>query len=280
MFADCAALFGWRLGPDEVHTAMGFMPSNAVLLRDEASATMASRLGHGVAVATAGEMNLNTRKKNCKVFYMSAKDRKIALDIRLDCKQVWRPVGDKDLIIEGETSTGYDPAENPDNFRIVYHVWDDFPYQQADLIEGKAADHYGLGRPPDYTAYDEGENVRLAYLLNDTFELARAGAATMADRDGIKEQLAAFHAGTGPVRGNGVPAADPKQLQLLAFLQEHEQNPPEYFRPGEIAKALGVHPTAAGQVVQQLGHVPNVQRKGYPSELMYAYLDELLENAQ
>ena len=44
-----------------------------------------------------------------------------------------------------------------------------------DPIEGKVADE-GFG-PPTYTMFDEGENVRNAFLLNDTFELAAAGAA-------------------------------------------------------------------------------------------------------
>ena len=39
----------------------------------------------------------------------------------------------------------------------------------------------------------EGEEVRNAYLLNDSFQLAHAGAATVASRDDVKDFLAKYH---------------------------------------------------------------------------------------
>ena len=60
-----------------MYTAMGFMPKNSVLLIDESSAALASRVGHGVAVSSFNEMNLNTRKQNSIVIYMSAMDWEI-----------------------------------------------------------------------------------------------------------------------------------------------------------------------------------------------------------
>ena len=193
VFSNASCLFGWHLEHEEMYTAMGFMPKNSVLLIDESSAHLASRVGHGVAISSFSEMNLNTRKQNTVVVYMSAKDWEIAPSIRRSCKEVWMPVPKEDLHVDGEevvvqAGAGEDraegrmaPANNPDNFRLAWHVWDDYPYSKRNLIEGKDDDP-GFG-PPTYTMFDEGENVRRALLLNDTFELAQAGAATMADRD-------------------------------------------------------------------------------------------------
>ena len=170
------------------------------------------------------------------------------------------------------------PANNPDNFRIAYHVWDDYPYRKANLIEGKDADGGDGFGPPSYTMYDEGENVRNAYLLNDTFELAAAGAATIADRDVVKDNLTAFAKGSGPVArlaaSNG--QADAKQLKLLEFLAEYEDNPPEFFKPDGHWPSPGRRPrcgTASCSRVSYRSH--KSQRKAYPTHVIYAELDKL-----
>ena len=41
-----------------MYTAMGFMPKNSLLLIDEGSAHLSSRLGSGVAITRFSEMNL------------------------------------------------------------------------------------------------------------------------------------------------------------------------------------------------------------------------------
>ena len=132
---------------------MGFMPANSVLLIDESSAALASRVGHGVSVSSFVEMNLkNTRKRNCVVVYMSAQDWEISASIRRNCREVWMPVPKDDLDVadSGHGGSGR-PAENPDNFRLAWHVWDDYPYRKANLIEGPNPDDKGGFGPPTYT---------------------------------------------------------------------------------------------------------------------------------
>ena len=58
VFSNASCLFGWHLEHEEMYTAMGFMPKNSVLLIDESSAHLASRVGHGVAISSFSEMNL------------------------------------------------------------------------------------------------------------------------------------------------------------------------------------------------------------------------------
>ena len=170
---------------------MGFMPKFSVLLIDEGSAALASRVAHGVSVSTFSEMNLNTRKNGCFVIYMTAHDWEMAASIRQHCKEVWKPLPGDLVTVEHPGATGrLHPATDPDNFTVAWDVWSDHPYQKGDLIEGKQEED-GFG-PPDATMYDEGDAVRNAYLLNDTFELAKVGLATTADRDVTKGALERF----------------------------------------------------------------------------------------
>ena len=276
VFSNSSCLFGWHLEADEMYTAMGFMPKSSVLLIDESSATLAGRVGHSVAVASFSEMNLNTRKANCLVIYMTAHDWELAASIRRECKEVWMPVSKDDLEVEDSTPVGrVEPARNPDNFRVAWHVWGDYPYQKANLITGPdPSDKRGFGAPT-HTMFDEGEGVRNAFLLNDTFELAKAGAATMASRDVVKGQLADFHQGRGPKSGNGNSgSADARHQQLveklLLFLQEQEeQGPVEFFSAGTLARALGIGSGQTGRFLQELLPINSVRGKGYRSADLY-----------
>ena len=268
-FANASALFAWRVEGEDVYTAKGKMPKASVELVDEASAFLASRLGHGLAVETYGEDNLNTRKQLCKTFYMSAQDRKIAASIRVDCKEVWKPVDKDDIYVVDSYGGAKDvPANDLDNFRLAWHVWDKYPYRKRDLIEGKDDDD-GFG-PPSATYYVEGEEVRRAMLLNDTFQLAQVGAATMADRDRIKDDLARRHGVAGP--------SSKRQEQterLLRFFEDNEKDAPEYFTAGTIGGATGIPSAQVGVTLRELVNVRNVQRKGYPTKDIYDGLERL-----
>ena len=279
VFSNASCLFGWHLEHEEMYTAMGFMPANSVLLIDESSAALASRVGHGVSVSSFVEMNLNTRKRNCMVVYMSAQDWEISASIRRNCREVWMPVPKDDLdVADSGGGGGTVPAENPDNFRLAWHVWDDYPYRKANLIEGPNPDDKGGFGPPTKTKYDEGKLVRRAFLLNDTFELAQAGAATTSDRDVVKQQLLDFRHGKGPhsKNGNGKGPADELFEQLLMYFEAHEDDPPQYFTPGQVASALGVSSPKAGTLVTQLiPGITQVRNKGYPSDVIYDRLDSI-----
>ena len=279
VFSNSSVLFGYHLEHEQMYTAMGFMPKNSLLLIDESSAALASRVGHNVAVASFAEMNLNTRKQSCTVIYMTAMDWEVAPSVRRSCKEVWMPVPKEDLQIEGG-GPGMKPAEDPANFRLAWHVWDDYPYRKRNLIEGPDPDGTEGFGPPAYTAFDEGPQVQRAFLLNDTFELAQAGAATTADRDTVKGALKDYLGGQGPSsNGNGAAGAghSERDLQLLAFFQEHEADPPQFFKPGQVARYLGVPSGIAGKAVQELIPVDNVPRKGYPSDKCYEELGKLYD---
>ncbi len=269
VFSNASCLFGWRLSREKMYTALGFMPKNSILLIDESSAALASGVGHNVAVSTFGEMNLNIRKQNCIAVYMSAQDWQIAASIRRDCKEVWMPVPNDELDAGEAVPHGkIDPANNPDNFRMAWHVWTDYPYRKANLIEGPDPDDKGGFGPPDHTMYDAGELVRRAFLLNDTFELAQAGAARVADRESIKDDVRAFLDGAAP--GDGPQAQT--HGRLIEFFQQHVNNPPEFFTAGQIARGSGMESGQAGRSLQELMNIRPVRNKGYPSADIYKEL--------
>ena len=282
VFSNASLLMGWHLRRDRLYTSMGFMPTCAVLIVDEASAALASRMGHSVAVSTFVEMNLNIRVRNCIVIYISAQDRAIAPAIRYDCKEVWMPIAQDEVgVVGGGGPSDGRAADDPANFRLAWHVWTDYPYQKGNLIEGEDPnDTKGFG-PPEYSKFDEGEAVRDAYLLNDSFELKASGAATVSNRDAIKEATLAFLEGRTPdleMSRNGSPPLEDNVHRLLQFLETQSAKPPEYIRASDIGRALGISSPVAGKLIQSVLPVVPVQRKGYPSESVYQALDHLMES--
>ena len=290
VFSNASTLFGWRLQGADMYTAMAHMPANSVLLIDEASAHLDSLLGHTVAVSSFSQMNLNVRKKNCKVIYMSAQDRHIAYSIREQCREMWLPLSKEQIVIENESLAERaryqrtSPAENPDNFRMACAIWSDYPYRRANIYED-AEKRDGFGRPSKFWYERDLEMVRYAMLLNDTFELAAVGAARMARRNEVKANLQASLEGRGPrngaapepaVRGGGSrdPHGAAKRSILEYFVDlRHSGDVPAHIRAGHLASELGLSQNKVGTSISELFDVPNVQRKGYPTAAIYQKID-------
>ena len=278
VFSNASILFGWHLEAEELYTALGSMPKNAFLLVDEGSAALSGRMGHGVSVATFTEMNLNSRKKNVYLMYATAQDWELAASVRRGCKEVWRPLPkDRMIILNDEDGDDWSaekrpPHSDPDNFRLAWDVWDGFPYRKADIIDGKDDDK-GFG-DPTVTMYDEGENVRMAYLLNDSFALAEAGGATISDREIVKDNLRKLW-------GRNNPADTQAGLALEYILELHSSgNFGEYITPAEIAGQLG---TAAGNASQVLGRLTNlspVRGKGYKTSEVMHWVERALRDSK
>ena len=286
VFSNASLTFGWHLEAEEMYTAMGFMPHNACLLIDEGSAALSGRVGHGVAIATFNEMNLNSRKRSCVCIYMTAMDWELAASIRRNCKEVWRPLPQDRLVVEDDDDWPEQmdrvlPRNNPDNFRMAWDVWDDFPYRKSNIIDGKQDDE-GFGEPT-YTMYDDGDNVRRAYMLNDSFQLAQAGAATMADRNVVKSNLETFLVEAQP----GAVAAAEGSLKwkmekvIQYFIDEaNAGGGPAFYKPATIARYLDVDPAEAGRLLQRVIPVAPAGRKGYPADKIFGWLDRMSRAGQ
>ena len=261
VFSNAGCLIGWRLEYEEMYTALGLMPKHSSLLIDESSAALSSKMGGGVAVSSFAEMNLNSRKQNARVYYMSAQDYEIAPAIRRETREVWMPVPKDKLTIVADYygMKHLAPANDPDNFRIAYFVWTGYPYKKGNIIEGQDKTMAGFG-PPDEVRYDEGDQVRDAFLLTDTFELAMAGAARTASSDNVKAQLRSFLGKEDP--------RDVVAAQLVDWVRQlsdmDEESVPEYVTASQIAEDLDVSEQKIGSEMRKC--YPGVQRvpyKGY-----------------
>ena len=285
VFANASTLFGWRLGQNELYTSMGRVPKGSVLIVDESSAALASRLGGSTALGTWSEMSLNIRKQACLTIFMSAQDWAISSSVRRDCREVWMPVAKEHIVFDGEDPARRDdahlqPMNDPHNFILAYHVWEDFPYKRANLIEGKVEED-GFGAP-SYTAIIRAPNeVRRAFLLNDTFELAQVGAASTADADAIKASVRDWRADQfGEAGGTSGVRNLPEVTALFAYVADLEvaDELPEHIQPSVLANAMGLPVQKAGSIVKEwFPGVENVQRKGYPSEFLLRYWRNHLE---
>ena len=78
------------------------MPKHAVLLIDESSAALSSRMGAGAAASSCGEMTTTASSETAKVFSLSAQDWEFAPAIRRETRQAGMPVPKEKLTIDGE----------------------------------------------------------------------------------------------------------------------------------------------------------------------------------
>ena len=288
VFSNTSCLFGWRLGLEELYTAMGRIPKNSVLLVDESSASLSGSMGAGVAVQMWGEFGLNLRKQNCVVVYMTAKDHMVAHSVRRECKEVWMPIKRSDMTIEklpGYTSPAdLAPRDDPDNFMMGVHVWDDYPYQKQNLIEGKDPNDKGGFGSPVRTRFYSGTRVREAYLLNDTFELAQAGAARLSDTESIKDDARAQLEGRDGVRrqSKAEKIFEVRVSGLLQFLESKRYDPViKFFTPAALGGAMGISdPGTAARFLRDALQCPDlelVRRHGYRASDIFDALAKVSE---
>lgn len=284
VFSNASCLFGWRFRTlNEMYTALIKMPNDGVLLIDESSSALSSAMAPHVAVRTFMESNLNSRKRNCKVIYMTAQDRNLARDARADCRRVLWPVNKNAINVKGRRETlaartrGYNPAaDNIENFRLAYYEWDDYPFKMANLIEGGSVGRKGEGfGPPNWTRFIEGRQVRDAMLLNDTFQLAIPGGARVANEDGtIREDLSNLN--WGDSSGPPITGRQKMLAKVIEYLWSKAGSPPSHFTPAELGVAAGVDPSFAGSLLHELAPtILNVPGKGYPADEVYWALERL-----
>ena len=196
------------------------------------------------------------------------------------------PVRSDQIAFEGGDDDGaigrIDPANNLRNYTMAWHVWDDYPYKRANIIEGKDEKN-GFG-PPSYTMFAEGEEVRRAFLLTDSFELAAAGAARISDPDQVKDDIATFHEEHfGQEQENGA-AKHPYETHLPELINYIEVNTtgkdiPKYLQASDLAGHLGVSASKAELILRHyFKGIRNEQRRGYPTQFLIDYIGGMTDD--
>ena len=259
---------GWLLQDEQLFTAMAVMPDNAVLIVDEGQSWLTGRLANSTAVDTFLKMSANIRKKNCWLIIMSAQSQGVDRRIRGLCKEVWRPVEFELEMEDDDRTSSRAPANDPSKFVLAIDVWDDYPFRRNDEIDGPDSKYDGFG-DPDYTWFDSGDSVRNAFLLTNTFELADAGGAMLADREVIKDDLRRQR---GDQETNGYSKTE---LQVLGFLETMRQHPGsedmEYVSAGDIGRSLGINAGVVGRAMTSLfgPELKSRPRHGYKAEQLW-----------
>lgn len=141
----------------------------------------------------------------------------------------------------------------------------------------------GLGPVLTVAFLTQGEGVRQAFLLTDTFAQVDVGQALLANRDIIKENVRGQREGNAQQSGG----LDDRQLLVLDYLdgmaewhQLGDKNR-EYIQASEISDATGIPVTSVGLVVRRLfPGIQNVQRKGYPMGYIQAGMLDYLKDEE
>ena len=130
---------------------------------------------------------------------------------------------------------------------------------------------------------DEGDAVRNAYLLNDTFELAKLGTATMSNRNVVKESLEKFFDRNSQVNlGTDIETATdramPRESKLGQiyefFIEEMEAGGKQYYKAGDVARFMNVDPPTAGKLIQRAFPVSPERNKRYSAERILAHIEK------
>ena len=270
VFSNTSTLIGWHLEGVQMFTAIPLMPYCSVMIIDEGSAWLAARSSATVAVGAFIITSLNIRKKNIFLIIVSAQDRNVAPGVRDYCKEAWRPVevvGDPNAPKKRELRD----ADDPDNFILAWDVWDDYPYRRNDLIDEDGKNRWEGFGDPAYTKQCSGEEVRNAFLITDSFDLADAGAAFLNDRDEVKSDLEEQR---GDKSNDGYGNNEFLILSAVVGLMSQGYDD-EYIDPGLIASKTKMDPGQVGRTMKTLfDGVKNRPRYGYSSDTVFEIMRE------
>ena len=172
---------------------------------------------------------------------------------------------------------GYDLAypnhSDPRNFVLGWEQWDDFPFRGVDLVEGRdRKKRDGLG-PPDSIGIVQGESVRNAFLLTDSF---RPVDTAHAQRYAGKEAMEAARAAA---EGVGYTDEHYEVIQWLA-LRLKQPDCPATLSTDTIALKVTPGSRKVGHLLNGIfGDVDGVRnsRGQWRTDLMRKTIDERFE---
>ena len=257
-FDNGAGLVGWTLRGVEIFTAMARIPKGSQLLFDEAHTTMPGKLGGATAVMVCESLGANIRKNNIKWDIVSAHHDAVHPAIRRRCQEVIRPFK---LRVQAPPRRGrVKQWDNDANFHLGWDVWEGEPFNDPEVLK-----HGVDAKDPDYWVTVHGEAARNAFCLTDSFRLVDAGAALLADKDAIKDDLRALQGGTAPeTAGHKVSVF----IESVCQLDDHSG----YVSTRDLASLVGINVQSAGMAIADLYGVAPLGNLGYPlAELVQAH---------
>ena len=193
-------------------------------------------------------------------------------------RRVWMPVPKKRIHRVGAETLApvpRDPAAKAENFEMFWYAWPDYPFKRGNLVEADGRDpKEGFGEPEVWATTDV-VLVRAAYLLTETFELAQAGGARVADSDQVKDDLRV---------SLGRATAGSRQVtnraRILHYVAEigDALDVPDYITSADIARATDMDAVAVGRELRMLFGVQPKRDHGYSTtDLLEAYAVMVLQ---
>ena len=255
VFHNGGFLFGNYVQGSDIYEIVDDVPKYSVILVDEAHSTLESGSGATTGVRGFVILEAGLRKQNGKLLLMSAMAKKVHPMVREMCSTVRRPL----KVIIRKEDFGYAVSEpghsDPANFVIVWEEWRDYPFLGTDIIDGQVGQKgkYGLG-PPDAVMMAQGESVRNAYMLIDSFApVERSVAMRYAGKQAMEDAWA---------RKEGGGELSDDQQAIVWWLHQRLQQPecPATLKTGVVAMAVEMGDSYVGRQMSKLfGDIDGVQ---------------------
>ncbi len=240
----------------DIYEIVDDVPMYSVIAVDEAHSTLESGSGTTSGVRGFVILEAGLRKKQGKLLLMSAMAKKVHPMVREMCSTVRRPL----QVTIKKDDFGYsasDPGHSdPANFVIVWEESRDYPFLGLDIIDGERGQprRQGLGAP-DAVMMAQGESVRNAYLLIDSFRPVEPSVAMRyAGKQAMEDARARKEGG-----GEGLNA---DQQAVIWWLHERLRQPecPATLKTAVVAMAVGMGDSYVGRLMSGLfGDIDGVQ---------------------
>ena len=249
--------FGRLVEGADIYELVDRVPRNAVIAIDEAHTGLESGMAMATGVRAFAILGAGLRKKNCKLFMASAMAKMVVRTVRDMTSEVRQPLKVGIRVQDHGYALDYPEHSNPLNFVLVWQSWGDFPFRGVDLTEGRRARrrNNGLG-PADDTRMAQGESVRNAFLITDSFRpVDTAHAQRFAGKAAMDEARSAQTGFTDDHR------------HVVTYLWERATSGdcPAFIKPEMMGMALGMKSAAVGRLMNGIfGDVEGVRKKdGY-----------------
>ena len=248
--------FGRLVEGAEMYELVDRVPRNSLIAIDEAHTGLESGMAMATGVRAFAILGAGLRKKNCKLMLASAMAKMVVRSVREMTSEVRQPLKVGIKVQDHGYPLEYPEHSNPLNFVLVWQEWQDFPFRGVDLTEGKRRGrNNGLGRADD-VRMAQGEGVRNAFLLTDSFRpVDTAHAQRFAGKAAMDE---ARTAQTG---------FSDEHRHLVTYLWERAMSGecPAFIKPEMIGLALGMKSAAVGRLMNGIfGDVEGVRKRdGY-----------------
>ena len=259
-------LFGRMVEGAGIYEIVDQVPRNSVIAIDEAHTGLESGMSMSSGVRSFTILCAGLRKKNCRLILMTAMAVMVSRKIRDMTSEVWRPnkpnVQSADFGYKSELPGHSDPK----NFIFCWDVWHDFPFRGEDLTSSKGR-HRGFG-PPDDTRIAQGEGVRNAFLLTDSFQpVETAVAQSFATKDAMTRHRETSKQGL---------TQDHRKLIGYLWQRANEDNPPSYINNEVLALQMDLPASRIGRLMSGLfGDVDGIKTaRGYHMETVMDAIED------